>query len=178
MISLYIYIQGGGTSSGDLKPDDGDTIKSSVESNIEKGSFKTRQKYKDVADAAQAAFESAEYAAAAARAAVELSRMGGPHTPGGSSSRSPFGSKKEEASGIARELSRTRSASSSSSSEEENAAFSEVMSPPPSLQTQIPIPSRYQSGVLSVEPERDSVPPRLNLDKAPFSMRTRQVRGC
>ncbi|KAJ7943184.1 IST1-like protein [Quillaja saponaria] len=37
-------------------------------------SFKTRQKYKDVADAAQAAFESAAYAAAAARAAVELSR--------------------------------------------------------------------------------------------------------
>ncbi|CAL0318103.1 unnamed protein product [Lupinus luteus] len=37
-------------------------------------SFKTRQKYKGVADAAQAAFESATYAAAAARAAVELSR--------------------------------------------------------------------------------------------------------
>lgn len=33
-----------------------------------------RTKYKDVADAAQAAFESAAYAAAAARAAVELSR--------------------------------------------------------------------------------------------------------
>ncbi|OIW02266.1 hypothetical protein TanjilG_15149 [Lupinus angustifolius] len=37
-------------------------------------SFKTRQKYKGVADAAQAAFESATHAAAAARAAVELSR--------------------------------------------------------------------------------------------------------
>ncbi|KAF7808902.1 IST1-like protein [Senna tora] len=37
-------------------------------------SLETRQKYKDVADAAQAAFESAAYAAAAARAAVELSR--------------------------------------------------------------------------------------------------------
>ncbi|KAL2347562.1 hypothetical protein Fmac_001562 [Flemingia macrophylla] len=37
-------------------------------------SFKGRQKYKDVADAAQAAFESAAYAAAAARAALELSR--------------------------------------------------------------------------------------------------------
>lgn len=33
-----------------------------------------RRKYRDVADAAQAAFESAAYAAAAARAAVELSR--------------------------------------------------------------------------------------------------------
>lgn len=38
------------------------------------GSLEGRQKYKDVADAAQAAFESAAYAAAAARAAVELSR--------------------------------------------------------------------------------------------------------
>ncbi|KAK7407559.1 hypothetical protein VNO78_09512 [Psophocarpus tetragonolobus] len=37
-------------------------------------SFKGKKKYKDVADAAQAAFESAAYAAAAARAAMELSR--------------------------------------------------------------------------------------------------------
>lgn len=36
-------------------------------------SMKGRRKYRDVADAAQAAFESAAYAAAAARAAVELS---------------------------------------------------------------------------------------------------------
>ncbi|XP_061375137.1 uncharacterized protein LOC133317289 [Gastrolobium bilobum] len=43
-------------------------------------SFKAGQKYKDVADAAQAAFESAAYAAAAARAAVELSRFQ-PHDP-------------------------------------------------------------------------------------------------
>lgn len=39
-----------------------------------------RKKYRDVADAAQAAFESAANAAAAARAAVELSRSG-PHEP-------------------------------------------------------------------------------------------------
>lgn len=38
------------------------------------GSRRTRQKYADVASAAQAAFESAAYAAAAAKAAVELSR--------------------------------------------------------------------------------------------------------
>ena len=38
-------------------------------------SFKaSREKYKDVADAAQAAFESAAYAASAARAAMELYR--------------------------------------------------------------------------------------------------------
>ncbi|KAK6931484.1 Vacuolar protein sorting-associated protein Ist1 [Dillenia turbinata] len=41
--------------------------------NIFSDSFNTK-KYRDVADAAQAAFESAAYAAAAARAAVELSR--------------------------------------------------------------------------------------------------------
>ncbi|KAE8709305.1 Gag protease polyprotein [Hibiscus syriacus] len=39
-------------------------------------SIKARKKYRDVADAAQEAFESAAYAAAAARAAVELSRIG------------------------------------------------------------------------------------------------------
>lgn len=52
-------------------------------------SFQMNMKYKDVADAAQAAFESAAHAAAAARAAVELSRFGshdpddrdGPDTP-------------------------------------------------------------------------------------------------
>ncbi|KAB1221042.1 IST1-like protein [Morella rubra] len=48
--------------------------------NLDDG-FKARRKYKDVADAAQAAFESAACAAAAARAAVELSRSE-PHTPG------------------------------------------------------------------------------------------------
>ncbi|XP_028768204.1 uncharacterized protein LOC114725806 [Neltuma alba] len=37
-------------------------------------SFKAREKYKDVADAAQAAFESATYAASAARAAMEIYR--------------------------------------------------------------------------------------------------------
>lgn len=45
------------------------------------GSMKGKMKYKDVADAAQEAFKSAAYAAAAARAAVELSRA---DTPGSS----------------------------------------------------------------------------------------------
>ncbi|KAK4786393.1 hypothetical protein SAY86_003082 [Trapa natans] len=49
-------------------------------------SFKAREKYRDVVDAAQAAFESAAYAAAAARAAVELSRSGTPRGPTGASS--------------------------------------------------------------------------------------------
>ena len=51
-------------------------------------SFKARKKYKDVADAAQAAFESAAQAAAAARAALELSRSN-PPDPDDHSSPSP-----------------------------------------------------------------------------------------
>ena len=51
-------------------------------------SFKARKKYKDVADAAQAAFESAADAAAAARAAVELSRSES-HDPDDHDSSSP-----------------------------------------------------------------------------------------
>ncbi|XP_057732472.1 uncharacterized protein LOC130947780 [Arachis stenosperma] len=43
-------------------------------------SFKAMKKYKDVADAAKAAFESAAQAAAAARAALELSQSS-PHGP-------------------------------------------------------------------------------------------------
>lgn len=42
--------------------------------NQEERESSVRRKYRDVADAAQAAFESAAYAAAAARIAVELSR--------------------------------------------------------------------------------------------------------
>ncbi|XP_076899588.1 uncharacterized protein LOC143553475 [Bidens hawaiensis] len=65
-------------------------------------SVKGKKKYKDVEDAAQAAFESAAYAAAAARAAVELSRSRsfGYDNPGSPDSRvrkvpdsSPDGSK-------------------------------------------------------------------------------------
>lgn len=52
-------------------------------------SMETRGKYKDVADAAQAAFESAAYAAAAARAAVELSRSDSPGPDNQSSPRTP-----------------------------------------------------------------------------------------
>ena len=60
--------------------------------------MKGRKKYKDVADAAQAAFESAAYAAAAARAAVELSRSGSydPDDQNSPSTRSKKASNKPE----------------------------------------------------------------------------------
>lgn len=49
-----------------------------IEDDVFTDSMKSRKKFKDAADAAQAAFESATFAASAARAAVELSRTG-PH---------------------------------------------------------------------------------------------------
>lgn len=60
----------------------GDGHESPAEEIIQNGKFsesrKARKKYRDVATAAQEAFESAAYAAAAARAAVELSRAESP----------------------------------------------------------------------------------------------------
>ncbi|KAF5751934.1 hypothetical protein HS088_TW02G00953 [Tripterygium wilfordii] len=63
------------TNSGSSKL--GDDLQNLPEAILNDGfsdSMKTRKKYRDVADAAQAAFKSAAYAAEAARAAVELSR--------------------------------------------------------------------------------------------------------
>lgn len=61
------------------KPSQLNKVETALPNKIEKvlslsESMKVRRKYKDVADAAQDAFESAAYAAAAARAAVELAR--------------------------------------------------------------------------------------------------------
>lgn len=68
----------GGSTSGDHKLQ---TMSEEVEKDDRfSDSLKARKKYRDVADAAQAAFESAAHAAAAARAAVELSRSE-PHDP-------------------------------------------------------------------------------------------------
>ncbi|XP_025014891.2 uncharacterized protein LOC8269696 [Ricinus communis] len=62
-------------NSGSPKPVDNLLISpEGIKSDGFTDSVKGRKKYTDVADAAQAAFESAAYAAAAARAAVELSR--------------------------------------------------------------------------------------------------------
>ncbi|GMJ13469.1 IST1-LIKE 6 [Hibiscus trionum] len=61
-------------SQTELDPSGKATNHAGLEDDDFSDSPKTRKKYKDVADAAQAAFESAAHAAAAARAAVELSR--------------------------------------------------------------------------------------------------------
>lgn len=69
------------TSSGGTKlVDDLQMSPEEIEKDGLSDSVHARKKYRDVADAAQAAFESAANAAEAARAAVELSRSG-PHEP-------------------------------------------------------------------------------------------------
>ncbi|CAB4295591.1 unnamed protein product [Prunus armeniaca] len=169
------------------------------------GSLKNR-KYKDVADAAQAAFESAAYAAAAARAAVELSRSEShdpddQNSPGSKRGRlsdryESFKSESESQNEQNRGEELKRSTSSSSLDSDGDAmvhaslsgkdiAFDESESDnersamPPSHKQ---IPSRFQSG-LKVESAHAAggsgrqSPPRLNIEKAPFSLRTRGVRG-
>ncbi|KAK4771927.1 hypothetical protein SAY86_013702 [Trapa natans] len=81
-----------GEPSSSRSPRAGDDIETSLDGMESVGlsdSLKAKQKYKDVVDAAQAAFESAAYAAAAARAAVELSRSNGSFGLDSPSSRSP-----------------------------------------------------------------------------------------
>jgi vacuolar protein sorting-associated protein IST1 len=70
------------TSSIPASAEQGETSEIGKGNDNFSNSLKLGRKYKDVADAAQAAFESAAYAAAAARAAVELSRSSSdPHGP-------------------------------------------------------------------------------------------------
>ncbi|XP_030446934.1 uncharacterized protein LOC115669903 [Syzygium oleosum] len=86
-ITLHLEDDPSGTSEDktplDKKPELAEGSQSSSPGGKEgssSDSFQMKKKYKDVADAAQAAFESAAHAAAAARAAVELSRSGS-HDP-------------------------------------------------------------------------------------------------
>lgn len=171
------------------------------------------KKYRDVAHAAQAAFESAAYAAAAARAAVELSRSEGhdsddQNSPGPKrgklssryqSSKTEFGSENEDIT-VRNQAEELKRSASSSSSDSEGGGTLEVtpmsldaigqasysgkdivfddsdneqstMAPSPKK-----IPSRVQSG-MKVEPEGSSRRLTLNLEKGPFSLRNRRVRG-
>lgn len=169
-------------------------------------SVKSRKKYKDVADAAQAAFESAAYAAAAARAAVELSRSGhdsdtqdSPGSQGRKSAHrnSPIKvaseSEEEEIPVQNQSVGLKRSASSSSSDsvgqpDEKDVDFgdSEIEtlngknSPSPSLGFQA---DQRANTVHQYSMEHDAAGTgientvRLNLEKAPFSVRTMRLRG-
>lgn len=132
-------------------------------------SFKGRKKYKDVADAAQAAFESAAYAAAAARAAVELSRFQS-HDPDDDdhdhNSLSPRPRKAmsplkgEEVNKNVEELEKVISSSNSGADEIVDSMDAEI---------------EGGSGVV-LESKMQSVP-FIDLEKKPFSVRTKRVQG-
>lgn len=200
-------------------------------------SMKGKKKYRDVADAAQAAFESAAYAAAAARAAVELSRSE-PHDPGDQDSPNNGRGKALKKHEImtheselvnkethnenqaekmkqknASELKRSMSASSSDSAEdiskvttkssdvigqadpwEKEMRFDESDNETAHEESIIlphkQIPSRFRAGLkvgsvlghpTGLAAERSGtgihVAQNLNMEKAPISVRTRQVRG-
>lgn len=139
------------------------------------------QKYKDVADAAQAAFESAAQAAAAARAAMELSRSE-PHHP--DSGTSPphdkqdqkkskpdieYRNRREKDEEEEEDVSSMPDCSSSSRelSDKENREVNEERG------------SNVEIGLdMETEVTEDKPSFRLNLDrKIPMSVRTRRMRG-
>ncbi|KAI4357839.1 hypothetical protein L6164_001762 [Bauhinia variegata] len=177
------------------------------------GSFKARQKYKGVADAAQAAFESAAYAAAAARAAVELSRSES-HDPDDQDSPSP-GLRNSRGKGIlsvnegeelnknAEELEKKPKSAgeilkeSTSSVDELGEAdplekkpdFDESENDNDNEQNTSQVTSRFHAPqevdardlrlpiVNAVAGSKMQSTPHLGLEKKPFSVRTRGVRG-
>ncbi|CAL1392776.1 unnamed protein product [Linum trigynum] len=196
-------------------------------------SIQVKRKYKDVADAAQAALESAVYAAEAARAAVELSRSDDRGHPNNHDKRrevmmsqdeemedsEPEPEDEETVCNVESRAAASESKSSSSSLDPENLARrldkeiqfddesddeeetdEQVMNaddsdkvggheaPPRAKSSENIIPSVIQAG-LKVEPvdvcpnakqpaPRESRTTRtLNILKAPFSVRTRHVRG-
>ncbi|KAG7032508.1 IST1-like protein, partial [Cucurbita argyrosperma subsp. argyrosperma] len=173
----------------------GENLKFSTE--VPSGS---KQKYKDVADAAQAAFESAAQAAAAARAAMELSRSesqdpDGPSSPGPGSATTSYHKqeqkkseveakpkseieyeygKEEEGSKIRAEAEVKNSMCGCSSNRElfvkENREMDEQRA------TNIEIGEEMEANLEKTEiTEKPSF--RLNLEKKPISVRTRRVRG-
>lgn len=150
-------------------------------------SLKGRKKYKDVADAAQAAFESAAYAAAAARAAVELSRFQShdPDNDDDHNSSSPQPRKVfeehdsvkamsplegEEFSRNVEELEKAKDIFSSDSAADEIADSSDAEIEVDSVAIE------GESGVVVLESKMQSAP-FIDLEKKPFSVRTRRVHG-
>ncbi|XP_057810608.1 uncharacterized protein LOC131025037 [Salvia miltiorrhiza] len=117
-----------------------------------------RGKYKDVADAAQAAFESAAYAAAAARIAVELSRSESPATPRERIA-AEFKANEDAAGTCVR-----RSFSDSSSDEEGDAKGENVVFDENEME-------KNESGWRSGAGE-EGVEPALDINRRPISVRT------
>ncbi|XP_038884116.1 uncharacterized protein LOC120075040 [Benincasa hispida] len=145
----------------------------------------SKQKYKDVADAAQAAFESAAQAAAAARAAMELSRShDGPSSPKSPGSGTTPHDKQElekaevESKPNPETENRNRRGGGGGEEEEEEEEGNKMRGDEMDEERG----SKVKNG-LNVErkvektevSEKGSF--RLNLEKKPISVRTRRVRG-
>jgi len=137
-------------------------------------SFKGRKKYKDVADAAQAAFESAAYAAAAARAAVELSRFQS-HDPDDDddhdhTSLSPRPRKVFDGHDSVKAMSPLKGEEFSKNAEELEKVISSSNSGADEIVDSMDAETEVDSiGVESV--------PFIDLEKKPFSVRTKRVQG-
>lgn len=173
----------------------GDNLQFSAD--VPSGSMQAKQKYKDVADAAQAAFESAAQAAAAARAAMELSRSQSqdpddPSTPkpgSGSANKSQeqkkseveskpkqeieYQNRREEeeaGSKITAEVKNSMPASFSPSREDSEMEEQRA----PNVETGLDMETETKPE-LTEETQKPSF--GLNLEKKPMSVRTRRVRG-
>lgn len=142
--------------------------------NQEERESSVRRKYRDVADAAQAAFESAAYAAAAARIAVELSRsesadLTSPREQITVGTVTAEEMKPNEAKGLLR---RSFSASSSDSSDDEGDARGKnvefVERNWDGIDSEFG-EKRNEEGVIAVEP--------LNISRRPISVRTTWARA-
>ncbi|XP_062111166.1 uncharacterized protein LOC133822742 [Humulus lupulus] len=183
-----------GTGSGDslhIMPEE-------IENN---GSAKGKKKYRDVADAAQAAFESAAYAAAAARAAVELSRSGhdfdNQDSPG---SRQEWSARKnksmkiesdseEEKTPVGNQTAELRSLSSSSSEtitqgnpSGKGVVFDEsesetIIGNKSKLPSQLQIPSRFQAGLEVDSVQQNSMEHEAESSDTGSTMRLNLERG-
>lgn len=165
------------------------------------------KQYKDVADAAQAAFESAAYAAAAARAAVELSRsghdsgnQGGPESQQGKSAQrneptkteSTLEEKKIPVENHTVGLKRPSSSSSADAMSRVKPSAMDVVFDESDGEEMV-VKNITSLSDMKICLKADSVQqdsrdkdymgsgvenaPRLNLEKRPFSVRTRQLWG-
>lgn len=139
-------------------------------------SFKGRKKYKDVADAAQAAFESAAYAAAAARAAVELSRFQS-HDPDDDdhNSLSPRPRKVLDGHDSVKAMSPLKGEEVNKNVEELEKVISSSNSGADEIVDSMDAEIEGGSGVV-LESKTQSAP-FIDLEKKPFSVRTKRVKG-
>ncbi|KAK1412073.1 hypothetical protein QVD17_33038 [Tagetes erecta] len=168
-------------SSSDIKEVDEESTKDVLDDEIDEvlsfnESRTGKKKYKDVEDAAQAAFESAAYAAAAARAAVELSRSrsfgsDNPDSPN-SRPRKVLDSKNEK-SKLQMENEETSKSMVFDESDDETETETEVETSEFSS-SKVP---EFGAGNVERGFGEEMKMPELDLTKRPMSVRTRRVYG-